>query len=129
MACAVVTGTMHMRRRDLLERSATFSGRLIRFSVAERKRGRIPQSLLQQALRAGTAIGAHSAEADAAITRRHLLALRAGALKEALETEYWLDVIAAGGRCQSPQALADLRNQLSPLIAILTACVKKLRGQ
>lgn len=120
---------MPTQRRDLLERSAAFATRLLRCFVAERKRGLIPQTLLQQALRAGTAIGAHNAEADAAISRRHLLALRAGALKEALETEYWLQLIAEGRRCQSPEALGELQAQLGQLTAILTVCVKKLRGQ
>lgn len=58
-----------------------------------------------------------------------LLALRAGALKEALETEYWLQLIAEGRRCQSPEALGELQAQLGQLTAILTVCVKKLRGQ
>ena len=68
---------------------AAFSARLLRFTAPSGS-GRVPQSLLQQALRAGTAIGAHNAEAQSAITRRHLIALRAGALREAREAQYWL---------------------------------------
>jgi len=99
------------------------------FVEREQRRRVLAPRVLDQVLHAGTAIGAHSAEADAAITRRHLLALRAGALKAVLEAEYWLDVVAGCGRCHAPEELASLRAQLSALIAILTACVKKLRGQ
>ena len=85
--------------------------------------------ILDQLLRAGTSIGAHNAEAEVAITRRHLLALRAGALNEAVEAEYWLKLVMAGGRSQSPAVVQELLSQVSALIAILTVCVKKLRGQ
>lgn len=115
--------------RDLTRRSRVFATQLLAFVDHEQRRRVVPARILDQLLRAGTAIGAHNAEADAAITRRHLLALRAGALKEALETEYWLDLIARGGRTHSTEALAQLQVLLSQLIAILTACVKKLRNQ
>jgi four helix bundle protein len=122
-------GVMTVPARDLAERSRRFAIALSAFVEREQRRRVVSARMLDQLLRAGTAIGAHNAEADAAITRRHLLALRAGALKEALEAEYWLDVIAAGGRCHSEHVVADLRSQLSQLTAILTSCVKRLRGQ
>lgn len=115
--------------RDLTARSRQFSVQLLDFVEREQRRRVVSARVLDQLLRAGTAIGAHNAEADAAITRRHLLSLRAGALKEALETEYWLHLIAEGHRCHSQEALADLQRQLSQLTAIPTTCVKKLRGQ
>src|SRR5918993_3199173 len=94
-------GAMPKGPRDLLERSATFSARLLRFMAAERKRGVVPLPLLQQALRAGTAIGAHNAEAQSATTRRHLIALRTGALREAREAQYWLNLIEQSDLCAS----------------------------
>jgi four helix bundle protein len=115
--------------RDLAERSLQFSKELARFVEREQRRRVLSARVLDQLLHAGTAIGAHNAEADAAITRRHLLALRAGALKEALETEYWLDIVASAGHSQSGSDVAALRLQASQLTAILTTCVKKLRGQ
>jgi len=115
--------------RDLTSRSLRFSAELATFVDREQRRRVISLRILDQLLRAGTAIGAHNAEAEAAITRRHLLALRAGALKEALETEYWLKMLDAGRRTHSQDALNDLIAQVSELTAILTVCVKKLRGQ
>lgn len=104
--------------RDLAERSLQFSKQLVQFVEHEQRRRVLSARTLDQLLRAGTAIGAHNAEADAAITRRHLLALRAGALKEARETEYWLEVVAAAGRSHSPAAVTELQQQASQLTAI-----------
>ena len=114
-------------RRDLLQRCAAFSARLLKFYGRECKRGVVPHSLLQQALRAGTAIGAHSAEAESAITRRHLIALRAGALREAREAQYWLHLIEQSGLCADPADAGWLYAEVTELVAILTTSVKRLR--
>ena len=118
---------MPTQRRDLLERSAAFATRLLRCFVAERKRGLIPQTLLQQALRAGTAIGAHNAEAQSATTRRHLLALRSGALREAREAQYWLNLIEQSGLCADSAEIGWLLAESGELVAILSITVKRLR--
>ncbi|BCS31231.1 hypothetical protein TBR22_A04310 [Luteitalea sp. TBR-22] len=118
---------MHTRRRDLVQRSSVFSGRLLMFTADERKRGVIPHSLLQQALRAGTAIGAHNAEADSAMTRRHLIALRAGALREAREAAYWLGLIDQSRLCARDSDICWLLNEAHELVAILSASIKRLR--
>ncbi|AMY07291.1 hypothetical protein LuPra_00458 [Luteitalea pratensis] len=94
-------------RRDLVERSSVFSARLLAFSVNERKRGVVPYSLLQQALRAGTAIGAHSAEAQSAITRRHL--------------------IEQSALCANATDVSWLYGEVTEFVAILSASVKRLR--
>mgnify|MGYP002780824885 CR=1 FL=1 len=114
-------------RRDLLERSSAFSVRLLRFTAHERRRGLVPQSLLQQALRAGTAIGAHNAEAQSAITRRHLISLRAGALREAREAQYWLHLIDRSNLCADPRDIGWLLGEATELVAILSTSVKRLR--
>ena len=118
---------MNGSRRDLLERSAAFSARLLAFSVRERKRGIVPYALLQQALRAGTAIGAHNAEAQSAITRRHLIALRSGALREAREAQYWLHLIEQSALVADASDVSWLHGEVTELVAILSASVKRLR--
>jgi four helix bundle protein len=118
---------MHTHRRDLLQRSSQFSARLLRFTASERRRGVIPHSLLQQALRAGTAIGAHTAEADSAMTRRHLIALRAGALREAREVVYWLGLIHQSGLCAQGSDVSWLLSEANELVAILSTSIKRLR--
>lgn len=114
-------------RRDLTERSAAFSVRLIQFTAHERRRGLVPQSLLQQALRAGTAIGAHNAEAQSATTRRHLISLRAGALREAREAQYWLHLIDRAELCADSRDIGWLLGEVTELVAILSTSVKRLR--
>ena len=79
-------------------------------------------------MRAGTSIGAQNAEADFAIAK-HLLSLRARALQEATETQYWLKVLASAEQSDSADAIQKLTVQVSELVAILTVCVKSLRGQ
>jgi four helix bundle protein len=80
-------------RRDLVERSLAFSTRLLRFVQLLRRSTQVEPSVLYQLVRAGSAIGAHNAEAESAISRRQLLTLRAGALREAREAQYWLTLL------------------------------------
>lgn len=112
-----------------MARSLRFSHEIIEFVEREQKRRVLSARILDQLLRAGTSIGAHNAEAEKAISRRHLLALRARALQEATEAEYWLKVIERGRRAYAPDVVTSLLSQASELVAILTTCVKKLRGQ
>ena len=125
---AVTSVVMAQAPRNLAGRAFAFSAQLLAFVEVEQRRRTLSARVLDQLLRAGTAIGAHTAEAESAITRRQLLALRAGALKEAHETRYWLELIASSGRSHTPAEVENLRAGVSELIAILTTCVKKLRS-
>jgi four helix bundle protein len=115
--------------RDLLARSLRFADEIIDFVEREQQRRRIAGRILDQLQRAGTSVGAHNAEAESAITRRHLLALRARALQEAEESQYWLMVIQRRRTAYSETVVASLLAQVSELVAILKVCVRKLRGQ
>jgi hypothetical protein len=72
--------------RDLTERSLRFSRELLQFIEGEQSRRAFPPRVLDQLLRAGISIGAQNAEADSAISRKHLLSLRARALQEATDS-------------------------------------------
>ena len=128
MGVAEPAGTMHTPKRDLMSRSLQFADEIIGFVEKEQRRRVIPARILDQLLRAGTSVGSHNAEAESALTRRHLLSLRARALQEAQEAQYWLRVIERRRSAHSPAQLAELLSQASQLVAILTTCVKKLRG-
>ncbi len=78
-------------------------------------------------LRAGTAIGANIAEAQAAPSRRDLAAKYTVSLREARECHYWLRLIAAD-RPQLAATTDGLLDECGQLIAMLTTTVKKLRG-
>ena len=118
---------MATTRRDLVVRCAAFSARLLRFHAVERGRGRVAASVLQQSLRAGTAIGAHCAEAESAITRRHLISLRSGALREAREAQYWLQLLQQSKQCANDTDVTALHAEATELVAILATSVKRLR--
>jgi four helix bundle protein len=87
-----------------------------------------PRPIAQQLLRAGTAIGANLEEAKSAHSRRDLAAKYVVALREARECHYWLRLIAADQPHLS-SSLAELLEECSQLIAVLTATVKKLRAE
>ena len=72
-----------------------------------------------QVLRSATAIGANYREANRAESKADFIHKVAIALKEAAETEYWLQLCVATplGTAGSAQ---DLRNEADELIAILT---------
>lgn len=117
---------MRARRGDLLTRATRFGADITDFVGLEMKRRVIPFQVLDQLLAAGTSIGAHCAEADSANSRRHLLVLRRGALREAKETLHWLTIITLSCRAEAPATTARLSTEASELVAILTACVKRL---
>ena len=109
-----------------MARSLRFADNVVALVEMEQRRRVVQARILDQLLRAGTSIGAHNSEAESALTRRHLLALRA--LQEAQETQYWLRLLERRGSSHSAVQLADLLSQASQLVAILTTCVKRLRG-
>ena len=115
-------------RRDLVERSLAFSTRLLRFVQLLRRSTQVEPSVLYQLVRAGSAIGAHNAEAESAISRRQLLTLRAGALREAREAQYWLTLLLDTTDRPPDAESAWLLQEVSELVAILTTVVKRLGG-
>ena len=63
--------------------------RLYRYLCDEKKE----YVLSKQLLRSGTSIGANLAEAECAISRKDFLSKVYIALKECMETEYWLELL------------------------------------
>jgi len=75
-----------------LEKSRKFAIRiydLYKYLCTEKKE----YTLARQLLRSGTSIGANLTEAKYAISKKEFLAKATIALKEAAETEYWLDLL------------------------------------
>lgn len=105
-----------------------FADVLVDFAEHELRRAVIPMKLLLQARDAGTSIGAHDAEAQSATTRKHLLALRLGALREAREAQYWLELTRRRRASDRESQLTWLCGEVSELVAIHTTIVRRLRG-
>jgi four helix bundle protein len=76
--------------------------------------------LSKQMLRSGTAIGAMVREAEQAESSADFVHKLAIALKEANETEYWIELISQSNYLDEKVA-ASLKNDLAEILKLLTA--------
>jgi len=83
--------------------------------------------LSKQLLRSGTSIGANTRESKNAQSRKDFLTKLSIALKEADETEYWLELLYKTGYLDDNQ-YQSIQNDTSELIKILTSIIKKLKS-
>ena len=74
------------------KKSKAFAARIVRLYryLCDEKKEYV---LSKQLLRSGTSIGANLAEAECAISRKDFLSKVYVALKECMETEYWLELL------------------------------------
>lgn len=111
---------------DVERKSKSFALRSIRLFqyLTKEKREFI---LSKQVIRSGTSIGANVKEAIYGQSRADFLAKMSIALKEANETDYWLELIYAGGYI-SLSEYQSIAHDCDDLIRLLTAIVKSTRG-
>lgn len=110
------------KQRDLRERTKEFALRIVRLYAALPKTTEA-QVLGKQVLRSGTSVGANYREATRARSTAEFVSKVGVGLQELEETDYWLELLADSGIV--PEArLADLRNELNELTAILVSSVK-----
>ena len=83
--------------------------------------------LSKQLLMSGTSIGANTRESKNAQSRKDFLTKLSIALKEADETEYWLELLYKTGYLDENQ-YQSIQNDTSELIKILTSIIKKLKS-
>lgn len=85
--------------------------------------------LSKQILRSGTSIGANITEAHHAMSKREFIAKMNLSLKEAAETEYWLDLLQASdyiGQKEFESINSDCNEIKSLLISIIKTTSKNL---
>jgi four helix bundle protein len=92
---------------------------LNKFLCAEKKEFVISKQLL----RSGTAIGALVREAEQAESERDFVHKMAIALKEANETEYWLDLLRETNYLDSA-AFTSIHSDVVELLKLLTSIIK-----
>lgn len=112
-----------MRRRKILkDKSYDFALRIVKANryIIDECREFV---LAKQLLRSGTSIGANVAEANQAQSRPDFVSKMSIALKEAVETEYWLTLLRDADYLTKPQADSLLEN-CGELKALLTATIK-----
>ena len=83
-----------MPDETIAQKSRAFAIRIVRLykHLSTKKQEYV---LSRQLLRAGTSIGANAREAMYGHSRKEFICKMAVALKEAVETEYWLDILHA----------------------------------
>jgi four helix bundle protein len=105
--------------RDIRERSFAFACDVARFALSLSP---VPgvRCIVDQLLKAGTAVGANLEEAKAGSSKREFVRCIDIALREARETHDWLRVCAAI-ELGPPDRVRDLRGEADQLVRILTA--------
>ncbi len=84
------------------------------------------QIMSKQLLRSGTSIGANTRESKNAQSRMDFLNKLNIALKEADETEYWLDLLHTTSYLDD-KMYDSINNDCVELVKMLTAIIKKLK--
>ena len=83
--------------------------------------------LSRQVLRSGTAIGALIREADQAQSRADFISKMNIALKEANETDYWLDLLHQSGY-MSQESHESIHPQIQEILKLLVSIVKTTKS-
>ena len=109
----------------LEKRTRAFAIAIVQFCIYLRKLN-LPEALITQLLKAGTAIGSNYREANRAESKKDFIHKIGIVEKEASETEYWLEVIDDSNildKCASVQ-LIPLMKESKELLALFTSISK-----
>ena len=85
------------------------------------------EPILKQVLRSGTSIGANITEAQGAITKKDFINKLHIALKEARETEYWLELLTATNYITKKE-FESINSDSKEIIKLLTSILKSLKA-
>ena len=108
---------------ELKARTKTFALRIIRMYARLGKNDVVAQILGKQVLRSGTSVGENYREASRARSKAEFISKIGDALKEAEESEYWLELLVDSG-CVAGSKMAELLDETRQLIAIFTTIDK-----
>ena len=111
----------------ILTKSKAFAVRIVRLyqHLADKKKEFV---ISRQLLRSGTSIGANVREAVQAQSHRDFAAKMGIALKEASESEYWLELLAETDYLTEKE-YASMAKSCGELNKLLTAIVKTAKGK
>ena len=115
-----------MKENVIADKSRSFAIRIVnlyKFLTEEKKEF----VLSKQLLRSGTSIGANVKEAVHACSKNDFINKMTISLKEAGETEYWLDLLHETNFLTNRQ-FDSIMSDCNELIKILTAIVKSARN-
>jgi len=106
----------------IVDKSRTFAIRIIRLYKLLRLR-KVEYDLCRQLLRSGTSIGANVKEAVRGQSKPDFYAKMSIALKEASETEYWLDIMYASKELEQKE-YESINKDCQEILRLLTAICK-----
>ena len=115
-----------MKDSVIAEKTVDFAVRIVKFYkyLCDEKNEYV---LSKQILRSGTSIGANVRESKNAQSKADFISKLNIALKEADETQYWLEIMVKSDLIKENQVEA-LNKDLKEIIAMLVASIKTLRG-
>ena len=116
---------MKKKENVISEKSLKFAVRIVKFYqyLCDEKKEYV---LSKQVLRSGTSIGANVSESRNAQSDADFINKLNIALKEADETQYWLELLRLSGII-SEESFDSLNNDLKELIAILVSVIKTMK--
>lgn len=110
----------------ITDRTKQFALRVIKACVFLDEKTKVARTLSNQLLRFATSIGANVRESRAAQSDRDFLSKMEIALKEACETEYWLEILIESGTV-TEEKFGSLLQEANEISKILTASTRKLK--
>jgi len=115
-----------MKESVVRDKSFAFAIRVVRLCkhLQEQQREFV---MSKQLLRSGTAIGALIREAEQAESKADFIHKMAIALKEAHETDYWLELLHETDYIDH-KGTTSMRSDLTELLKLLTAIIKSARA-
>jgi four helix bundle protein len=114
-----------MDRDAMRGRMRAFAVRIIRLSELL-PHNNVGWVLGKQIIKSGTSVGANYHEALSSSSQAHFISIIEIALREASETQYWLEVISDAA-ILSPENLHDVKDECDQLIRILTATARSAK--
>lgn len=110
----------------MLKKSKAFALRIVRLYKYLREHKE--SVIAKQMLRAGTSIGANIAESRYAQSKADFASKLQIALKEASETQYWLELLRDAELVESGPAFDSICDDCTDLLRLLTASVKTAKA-
>ena len=116
-----------MTESIMFTKSKAFALRVVR--LYKYLRDRKESVIAKQMLRAGTSIGANIAESRYAQSKSDFAAKLQIALKEAAETQYWLELLRDAELVRSDKAFTSICDDCTELLKLLTSSVKTAKAR
>lgn len=116
-----------MTGNTLHDKSLLFAVRIVNFYkfLTEQKKEFV---ISKQILRSGTSIGANVRESKNAESSSDYIHKLSIALKEADETQYWLEVLFLSNTIEENE-YSSMNNDVKELIALLTTIISKIKNK